>query len=355
MLGGDAQCLSGFIIFFIIFSLLYNSLAFFDNYFNEITLPLFMQSCSVCCLGKSRDVVMADTSRRSSEELEPDLSSETAPKKFKRCESSDELPAQEHLTKSAGTSSQTSAIPLQAGSTSEQKRDKQSSLDVAAEAAGTPERSALIGSETSAESSEQLIQINPEFSEGEGDTATISEAIPSTSQEVQPGILRSIVMKYNDPEDPSPTEITVVSHVNIRTFSLHDDTTYEDLCIIGNGAYGTVYKAKDRSSGQVVALKKVRIPLSEDGLPVFTLREIAALKSLEPYEHPNIVSNHRTGNFARLRIIEMIIILILIILQNGTPLVANSILISLICIYIYIFFFSCITCYIFFRSFRSNY
>jgi hypothetical protein len=39
-------------------------------------------------------------------------------------------------------------------------------------------------------------------------------------------------------------------------------------------------------------------------LPVFTLREIAALKSLEPYEHPNIVSIRWTGNFARLRIIE---------------------------------------------------
>jgi len=247
---------------------------------------------------------MADTSRRSSEELEPDLSTEVAPKKFKRSESSDELPAEEHLRKSAETSSQTSATSSQAEITSERERDKQSSLDVA-EAAGTPERSALIGSETSAESSEQLIQINPEFSEGEGDIATISaEAIPSTSQGVQPGILRSIVMRYNDPEDPSPTEITVVSHGNMRTFSLQDDTTYEDLSIIGNGAYGTVYKAKDRSSGQVVALKKVRIPLSEDGLPVFTLREIAALKSLEPYEHPNIVSIRWTGNFARLRIIE---------------------------------------------------
>ncbi|XP_034940280.1 cyclin-dependent kinase 4 [Chelonus insularis] len=64
---------------------------------------------------------------------------------------------------------------------------------------------------------------------------------------------------------------------------------YQELTLIGDGAYGTVYKAKDSSSGQVVALKKVRVPLTEDGLPTSTLREIAGLKQLERFEHPNIV------------------------------------------------------------------
>ncbi|XP_044582048.1 cyclin-dependent kinase 4 isoform X3 [Cotesia glomerata] len=64
---------------------------------------------------------------------------------------------------------------------------------------------------------------------------------------------------------------------------------YQELSQIGDGAYGTVYKAKDLSSGQVVALKKVRVPLTEDGLPTSTLREIAGLKQLERFEHPNIV------------------------------------------------------------------
>lgn len=65
---------------------------------------------------------------------------------------------------------------------------------------------------------------------------------------------------------------------------------YQDLSLIGDGAYGTVYKAKDATSGQVVALKKVRVPITEDGLPTSTLREIAALKQLERFEHPQIVS-----------------------------------------------------------------
>nr|CAD7600091.1 unnamed protein product [Timema genevievae] len=57
-----------------------------------------------------------------------------------------------------------------------------------------------------------------------------------------------------------------------------------------NGAYGTVYKAKDLSNnGMIVALKKVRVPLTDDGVPMSTLREISLLKQLDTYEHPNIV------------------------------------------------------------------
>lgn len=57
------------------------------------------------------------------------------------------------------------------------------------------------------------------------------------------------------------------------------------------GAYGTVYKARDlANSGQIVALKKIRVPLTEDGIPTSTVREIALLRQLdESYQHPNIV------------------------------------------------------------------
>jgi serine/threonine protein kinase len=56
------------------------------------------------------------------------------------------------------------------------------------------------------------------------------------------------------------------------------------------GAYGTVYKARDLSNnGLIVALKKVRVPLTDEGVPMSTLREIALLKQLDQYEHPHIV------------------------------------------------------------------
>ncbi|XP_018327736.1 cyclin-dependent kinase 6-like [Agrilus planipennis] len=64
---------------------------------------------------------------------------------------------------------------------------------------------------------------------------------------------------------------------------------YEEIDVIGKGAYGMVYKARNRSNNTIVALKKVKVPLSEEGIPMSALREIGLLKQLDTYEHPNIV------------------------------------------------------------------
>uniref|UniRef100_A0A2K5R197 cyclin-dependent kinase n=1 Tax=Cebus imitator TaxID=2715852 RepID=A0A2K5R197_CEBIM len=60
---------------------------------------------------------------------------------------------------------------------------------------------------------------------------------------------------------------------------------------IGVGAYGTVYKARDPHSGHFVALKSVRVPSGRagGGLPVSTVREVALLRRLKAFEHPNVV------------------------------------------------------------------
>lgn len=50
-----------------------------------------------------------------------------------------------------------------------------------------------------------------------------------------------------------------------------------------------VFKAYDKNTNTYVALKKVKVPLTEDGVPMNTLREIALLKQLDSHEHPNIV------------------------------------------------------------------
>ncbi|XP_057656672.1 cyclin-dependent kinase 4 [Diorhabda carinulata] len=71
--------------------------------------------------------------------------------------------------------------------------------------------------------------------------------------------------------------------------SFEKSNTYEALNRIGRGAYGTVYKAKDRKTGNDVALKRVCVPLTEDGIPMNTLREIALLRQLNTFDHPNIV------------------------------------------------------------------
>ena len=69
-----------------------------------------------------------------------------------------------------------------------------------------------------------------------------------------------------------------------------NEQNYEEVAVIGNGAYGTVYKARDiKNDGQFVALKRIRVQTSEEGMPMSTIREIAMLKQLGRFEHPNIV------------------------------------------------------------------
>jgi len=70
---------------------------------------------------------------------------------------------------------------------------------------------------------------------------------------------------------------------------LRDPEHYEEISVIGNGAYGTVYKARDRASDKIVAIKKVKLALTEDGVPMSVLREISLLKQLGKSNHPNIV------------------------------------------------------------------
>lgn len=64
-------------------------------------------------------------------------------------------------------------------------------------------------------------------------------------------------------------------------------STYQKIDKIGEGTYGVVYKARERSSGKIVALKKIRLESEEEGVPSTAIREISVLKELN---HSNIVS-----------------------------------------------------------------
>lgn len=61
---------------------------------------------------------------------------------------------------------------------------------------------------------------------------------------------------------------------------------YQKLDKVGEGTYGVVYKARDKTDDSLVALKKTRLELEDEGIPSTAIREISLLGELV---HPNIV------------------------------------------------------------------
>lgn len=66
-----------------------------------------------------------------------------------------------------------------------------------------------------------------------------------------------------------------------------DVTDFEEIEQIGEGTYGQVWMGRDKQSGEIVALKKVRMDQEKEGFPVTAIRELKMLRSLR---HENIVN-----------------------------------------------------------------
>ncbi|KAF9015314.1 kinase-like domain-containing protein [Cyathus striatus] len=62
--------------------------------------------------------------------------------------------------------------------------------------------------------------------------------------------------------------------------------SYERLNQIEEGSYGVVFRARDRQTGDIVALKKLKLEEEKNGFPITALREIYALMSCR---HENVV------------------------------------------------------------------
>ncbi|OZJ04929.1 hypothetical protein BZG36_02655 [Bifiguratus adelaidae] len=61
---------------------------------------------------------------------------------------------------------------------------------------------------------------------------------------------------------------------------------FEKIGQVGEGTYGKVYKARNRWTGQLVALKRIRMETEKEGFPITAMREIKLLQRLR---HKNIV------------------------------------------------------------------
>jgi serine/threonine protein kinase len=56
--------------------------------------------------------------------------------------------------------------------------------------------------------------------------------------------------------------------------------------VLGDGAYGEVFKAQNKITKQIVALKQMKLLIESEGVPSTVIREISILRE---FSHPNIV------------------------------------------------------------------
>lgn len=61
---------------------------------------------------------------------------------------------------------------------------------------------------------------------------------------------------------------------------------YERLNQIEEGSYGVVFRARDNDTGDIVALKRLKLDEEKHGFPITALREISALMACQ---HENVV------------------------------------------------------------------
>ena len=133
---------------------------------------------------------------------------------------------------------------------------------------------------------------------------------PATPKETQGGIVLaplSLVPKPTQDSKPPVGEVTaptppitdspehdglalVVTPIPVSQTSQRPPKVtepFEFLGLVGQGAYGKVFKARERTTGELVALKKIKSEHAQDGFPVTGLREVKLLQSLK---HDNVIT-----------------------------------------------------------------
>ncbi|KAL4422316.1 hypothetical protein ABPG75_008513 [Micractinium tetrahymenae] len=120
-------------------------------------------------------------------------------------------------------------------------------------------------------------------------TRAASSAAASAPSAQQPapaaaGAAQPAVAAAGSAEDPQLPVLDAVSD-------------YEKIKRIGEGTFGIVYKARDKRTGELVALKKLRMERERDGMPVTSVRE---LRVLQTCRHPNLVELKRVVTGPRL-------------------------------------------------------
>ena len=85
--------------------------------------------------------------------------------------------------------------------------------------------------------------------------------------------------------EPAPSSVKLLRFKAAEITACRNvDASYERLNHIEEGSYGVVSRARDRRTGEIVALKKLKLERETDGFPITSLREVATLMAVKGHE-----------------------------------------------------------------------
>jgi cell division cycle 2-like protein len=121
--------------------------------------------------------------------------------------------------------------------------------------------------------------------DSEGDTElVVSPQPPQKRRQIQ---VHASVAPLNAPHKKPPPSVFVPPRTHHPPLtSSRSVYSYEKLNSIEEGSYGIVFRARDRQTGDIVALKKLKLDEEKSGFPITALREINALMVCR---HDNVV------------------------------------------------------------------
>lgn len=124
--------------------------------------------------------------------------------------------------------------------------------------------------------------------DSEGDSGlVVSPQPPPKRRQIQILLRHADVALSNTPHKKLPPSVFVPPRTHHPPLtSSRSVYSYEKLNAIEEGSYGIVFRAKDKQTGDIVALKKLKLDEEKYGFPITALREINALMACR---HDNVV------------------------------------------------------------------
>lgn len=145
---------------------------------------------------------------------------------------------------------------------------------------------------------EQMLKFGIRSTEFKKQAEAICRTSPDVIRTKKFTVLKNVTSNKQDNKTKQVEKNNGTRFNVVRRRSFNDEDRYRNWCErtldefeiinkIGEGSYGQVYKAKDKYTGEQVALKKVRMVNERGGFPITAIREIKILQNLK---HKNIIN-----------------------------------------------------------------